>query len=337
MSAFKIEPFEGRALFDVGSFGRAGPGRRDRLTPTEIAQIARTVGRTPEVMVKVLTRNSTDLSSVARHFGYIGRDGDLELETDDGERVSGKQIGRSLIDDWNLELEAHRRTNELTAGEGRKPGKLVHKLMFSMPAGTPPSAVLEATRTLLREEFGLKHRYAFVLHTDEPHPHVHAVVKAVSEQGERLHIRKATLRRWRAEFARHLRAQGVEANATERAVRGQAQKAKLDPIYRAMSDPRRISTHELTKVVGIRHAVAKGAPIAGPGRAQLKATRHSVTNGWVGIADLLNKQGEVSLAQAAARFVERMPSARTETELIIAQLRDEIYERMRVRSTSALR
>ena len=71
------------------------------------------------------------------------------------------------------------------------------------------------------------------MHTDEPHPHVHMVVKAVSEQGERLHIRKATLREWRQEFARHLRALGVPANATERAVRGENRSPKLDGIYRA--------------------------------------------------------------------------------------------------------
>jgi hypothetical protein len=35
-------------------------------------------------------------------------------------------------------------------------------------------------------------RYAFVLHTDESHPHVYLVFKAVSEQGVRLDIHKAT-------------------------------------------------------------------------------------------------------------------------------------------------
>jgi hypothetical protein len=78
--------------------------------------------------------------------------------------------------------------------------------MFSMPAGTPPDKVLAAVKSFAREEFGLKHRYAMVLHTDEPHPHVHMVVKAMSEQGVRLNIRKSTLREWRREFARHLRA-----------------------------------------------------------------------------------------------------------------------------------
>jgi relaxase-like protein len=39
--------------------------------------------------------------------------------------------------------------------------------------------LLPAIKTLTPEEFGLKCRYAMVLHTDEPHPHVHLVVKAI--------------------------------------------------------------------------------------------------------------------------------------------------------------
>src|SRR5437764_6023705 len=105
--------------------------------------------------------------------------------------------------------------------------------MFSMLAGTQPDKVLSAVRSFAREEFGLMHRYAMVLHTDEPHPHVHVVVKAISEQGVRLNIRKTTLREWRQAFARHLRDGGIAANATERAVRGESRTRDIDSIYRA--------------------------------------------------------------------------------------------------------
>lgn len=70
------------------------------------------------------------------------------------------------------------------------------------------------------------------LHTDEPQPHVHMVVKAVNERGVRLNIRKATHREWRREFAKHLRSHEVEGNATERAVRGNRIASKLDGVYR---------------------------------------------------------------------------------------------------------
>ncbi len=110
-----------------------------------------------------------------------------------------------------------------------------------MPAGTPPQKVLTSVKNFAREEFGLKHRYAVVLDTDERHPHVHLVVKALGADDRRLNIRGATLREWRHQFARHLRAEGVAANATPRQVRGQIKPAKTDGIYRAAL--RGASTH----------------------------------------------------------------------------------------------
>jgi len=82
-------------------------------------------------------------------------------------------------------------------------------------------------------KFALKHRYALVLHTDQRIRMFHLVVKATSEQGKRLNIRKETLREWRREFARHLRAKGIAANATTRSVRGVTKIHKSDGIYRA--------------------------------------------------------------------------------------------------------
>src|ERR1700733_3833312 len=96
--------------FDLVSYARRGPGRRDHLSHGEIAQVARTVRRTPEVMVKVLSRGGQDLGAVRRHLDYLRlRDeGELELETDDGQRFSGKAVSKELLEDWDLDLEEHR-------------------------------------------------------------------------------------------------------------------------------------------------------------------------------------------------------------------------------------
>jgi Plasmid recombination enzyme len=66
-----------------------------------------------------------------------------------------------------------------------EPRSCAAKIVFSMPAGTPANKVLAAVKDFAREEFGAKHRYAMVLHTDEPHPHVHMVVKAMGYDGTR--------------------------------------------------------------------------------------------------------------------------------------------------------
>jgi len=305
-------PGECVPLLDIVSLGRRGPQEAGgRLNAEQIEQIRRTVQRAPEVMVKVLGRNINDLNAAARHFDYIGRKGELEIETGDGERLLGR-VGQWLIEDWDLDIDDARRQGDLKATNGRKPPKLVHKLMFSMPPGTPPDKVLTAVRNFAREEFALQHRYAFVLHTDEPHPHVHLVLKAVSEQGSRLNIKKATLRHWRSEFARNLRLLGVSANATERAVRGEGRVNKIDGIYRA--EKRGTSTHIRDRVALTAVELAKGNLLPEPGRQVVLQTRKEVERGWHALEELMNREGERELAADVRRFVEEMPAPRIEKE-----------------------
>ena len=299
-------------LFDLVSHGRGGPRETGRhFTPAQIEQIRRTVQRAPEAVVKVLPRDSNDLKAVGKHLDYIGRYGKLELETDDGARVSGR-AGRTLLDDWDLDIDDVRRQATLAATKGRKPPKLVHKLMFSMPPGTSPDKVLGAVRNFAREEFWGQHRYALTLHTDEPHPHVHLVLKTVSEQGVRLNIKKATLRHWRSEFARNLRLLGVEANATERAVRGETRKAKKDGIYRASQ--RGDSTYVRAQAEAVAAELLKENARIEPGKGTLVETRRRVENGWRSVASLLVKDGHHSLASEVRQFSEQLPPPRTERE-----------------------
>jgi len=271
----------------------------------------------------VLPRDSNDLKAVGKHLDYIGRYGKLELETDDGEHMGGRR-GNGLLDDWDLDIDDVRRQATLAATKGRKPPKLVHKLLFSMPPGTPPDKVLGAVRNLARQEFWGQHRYAFALHTDEAHPHVHLVLKAVSEQGVRLNVKKATLRHWRSEFARNLRLLGVEANATERAVRGETRKAKKDGIYRASQ--RGDSTYVRAQAEAVAAELMKGNIRAEPGKSKLVETRKTVEDSWRSISHRLAKDGHLDLAGDVQRFADRMPPARTERESVADELRQRLRE-----------
>lgn len=321
-------------LLDIVSYGRGGPRETGgRLTSAQLEQIQRTVRRTPEAVVKVLPRASNDFKAVGKHMDYIGRKGDLELETDDGECLSGR-IGKDLLDDWDLDLDDVRRQATLAAKKGRKPPKLVHKLMFSMPPGTPPDKVLGAVRNFAREEFWGQHRYAFVLHTDEAHPHVHLVLKAVSEEGIRLNIKKNTLRAWRSEFARSLRLLGVDANATERAVRGETRKAKRDGIYRASL--RGDSTHIRAQEEAVAAELLRQNVSAELGKRKLVKTREAVKVGWRILADRLAKDGHEHLARDVHGFVDLMSPPQTERELIAHELLERTRD-LRVRDQHATR
>jgi hypothetical protein len=298
-------------LLDIASYARRGPVDRVHLAQEEVQLISRTVRRTPEVMVKVLTMGGHDLAAVGRHFSYLSRDGEVEIETDDGRRLNGQGVEQELIEDWDLDLEEARRAKELRSRPGMMRPKLVHKVVFSMPAGTPPDGLLRAAQAFARETFGAQHRYAMVLHTDEPHPHVHVVVKAVSEEGVRLNIRKATLREWRREFARQLRAQGISANATGRAVRGATRANLSDGTYRALQRGASRQTQEHVGSQGVEQQMAPEAS----SRESLLHTRAQVERGWLAAAEILDRQGQRDLAWYVRRFTEALPPVRTDREL----------------------
>jgi hypothetical protein len=307
------------AIFDLVSFGRRGPGRSDRLSPIQIAQVTRTVRRVPEVLVKV-SGGGTSPKAVTAHFKYLNRRKEFEIESDEGKHLQGRDSIKKLVDDWELNLDAAESNSAYSGRPGRKPTKLVHNIVLSMPAGTPPTKLFAASQSFAREQFALMHRYAMVLHTDQPHPHVHLVVKAMSEEGARMNIRKATLREWRREFARHLREHGIEANATERAIRGVTYPRKLDGIYRSMHDPKRFSTHIQRKVESVATDLLSGGVKARPGKSKLIATRNEVERGWQAISDILARAGQPELAIRARRFADAMAPPQTEREWIAAQL-----------------
>lgn len=309
------EHFVNRPLLDLSSFARRGPYRA--LTPTEVEHIRRTVRRAPEVMVKVLSQPAATGSQVGRHIDYVARDGELELEMDDGRQLSGDDVGTQLIEEWNLDVARAGSAEAVARGDGRTP-RLVHKLVFSMPAGTPPQKVLAAVHGFAREEFGLRHRYAMALHTDEPHPHVHLIVKAVSEDGERLNIRKETLRVWRAGFAAQLRQSGVEANATERAVRGSAHQSRKIGIYRAAERGASTFLRAREQAFVTNPAAVRAADRVG--RGALSQSRQDVVAGWLAVAEVAGQAGLADVAAGVRQFVARMPPVRTDQELIARQL-----------------
>lgn len=265
-----------------------------------------------------VTGGGRKIGNVAAHPAYISQDRELELETDDGQRVS-KAGQKDLLRDWHLDLSAGQyRPPPRSPKKSYRGIKLVHNIVLSMPAPTPPGKVLAAARTFAREKFGLNHRYVMALHTHQQHPHVHLVVKAEGLDGSRLHIHKAMLREWRQDFARMMREQGIAANATPRAVRGRGKGAERDGRYRTKG---RGSSHTLREELeSVAKELVKTGTIKDPARAKLLETRKAVVAGCLGVATLLDRQGETALAAEVRQFVKSMPPVLTDRERLAAEL-----------------
>jgi hypothetical protein len=193
------EPFRHARAQRLSRAGLRDEGKRMR------DQLARTLRRTPEVMVKITNKASSTqgMGAVRRHLRYISRNGRVGLEDQNGDRIAGSEAVRDLartwqLGGWGIPETSHRRE--------------VFNVLLSMPPGTNRQAVRDAARDFAALEFGDGRAYVFAAHDDEAHPHVHLTVQVRGPDGRRLNPRRQNLARWRERFAEQLRAHGVEAN-----------------------------------------------------------------------------------------------------------------------------
>jgi len=171
------------------------------------------VRRAPQVMVK-LVRAPKGMKGISNNLTYISRDGQLEIEDQDGQVILGKDAVADLKAEW--------RDGGMPIAADSTMRDAFH-LVLSMPTRTDPLSVQRAARDFAKREF-TGFQYAMVLHTFEtdpdpnpvPHPHVHLTVKAAGLDGMRLNPRKADLQRWREGFTEALREYGIEATTTSR-------------------------------------------------------------------------------------------------------------------------
>jgi type IV secretion system T-DNA border endonuclease VirD2 len=176
--------------------------------PTARAKLARIVRKAPEVVVKVTGRQRGGVH-VKAHLEYIGRKGEVDIETRDGEILTTKEEVAERAAEWSDTLQWRSRPTVSSVS-----------LIFSMPEGTDPDKVLGAVRALAHGELSDNHDYVLALHTDTPRPHVHLTVQAEGLDRNRFNPRPVQLNRFRERFARELRERGVAAEATPRRARG---------------------------------------------------------------------------------------------------------------------
>lgn len=167
---------------------------------------------------------------------YIARNGDIDLENEDGVIIKKSDL-KLEMNDWITDQLIPDSDAELKASEekeGRNRAADARRLIISCPKGTDPEAFKNAVREFAEETLKSKgYRYVFGmhcksdLHPNEPdHPHVHILIKSVSFDKRRLNLRKSDLRQMRERFAVIARKYGIELNATNRAVRAQNFKSK---------------------------------------------------------------------------------------------------------------
>lgn len=160
----------------------------------------------PQVVVKI-SGSSKGANKAQSHADYIGRNGKVEIEDQDGNKYKGKNEQKELLGAWSA-MGMH---DKHETGSRRE----AFHFVFSMPNGTNPIAMKTAVRNLVKEEFD-GHKFFMAQHLDTDSPHVHVLLNATNDKGERLNPRKQDLHNYRVAFVEKLREQGIEATATRR-------------------------------------------------------------------------------------------------------------------------
>lgn len=205
---------------NAGSF-YSGGGKKTYNKPKSgsgLKNITSAAAKKPEVMVKI-TSGSKGGKSVQNHLDYIGRNGKVSLETNDGQKLSGKTQAKAIKERWaNQDMIDDKSQHRQTLN-----------LVLSMPAKTDPQKIQNAAREFAQHIFS-NHEYVMALHTDTEHPHVHLSVTMQNTRGERMNPRKNDLFEWRVLFAEKMREQGIDCAATKRAHRGRYQKGENSTV-----------------------------------------------------------------------------------------------------------
>jgi len=291
--------------------GRVARSRPDMAPRARLDRIAR---RMPEVMVKI-TGRTRDGGHLKNHLAYIGRNGKLPLEGADGERIQSRGEVAMLVGDWMAEVEADPRR--------RKDSAVSLSIVLSMPPGTDPFRMHDASRAFAGRTFGDSHPYVFAFHTDERHPHVHLTVRTLGHDGRKLNPRKADLERWRQTFAAGLRDRGVEAEATPRRARGIVMKPETRPVHHIRF---RFSRHggppPKVDVAAVRDALDRVRET--PWVEASRARQTSIRRYFVAQALALSRsdlRDDRKLAEDLQTFVKTMPPVRTRAEEIVSRVR----------------
>lgn len=304
------------------------------VSASDKATLARVVRGAPEVIVKVTkpakvgrdgkqiaVNQRTESVRVAAHIDYISRNGKIELETSDGDRVRGKAAASEFAAEWLL-MHDETRANGFATDRTR----ITTSMVMSMPAKVNAEAVKDAVRSLAEDEFGGRHDYVMALHTDTKHPHVHLTVRTVGHDGIKLNLRKADLQHLRDQFAQRLRQRGIEAEATPRHARGVTRKSDKMPVYKARQKGKPVRVGEAKQAEVIRDMQAHGGRLPDyPWDNALLNRRNRVIGTYRKAATALALSDDPD-DQALARDTERYAAQLTELRTERAQIASDVSQ-----------
>ncbi len=167
--------------------------------------------RSKEVVTKI-TGNSKNFDVFKRHIEYITREYKLPLYDNEGNKYEGKEEIKEFVKNYNFD-DAIPQYKELKGKERRE----VMNFVFSMKEHntTPPDKLIKAVIKTIKEKYP-DNPVCFSYHGDTDNPHVHCDLRIQDINGNRIDLKHKDRYDLRREFAKNLKALGIEAYATRK-------------------------------------------------------------------------------------------------------------------------
>jgi hypothetical protein len=199
------------------------------------------------------------VEGAARLLCRLSQDGATVATTSSGSPIDTHEGNWVVANSWKRGLRS------------REQRDAAHIILSAKP-GTDPESFLDAARATLRREFS-GHAFAFALHTDRKHLHVHAVVQMTNGHGERIDPEIPDFRRWRETMAEEARRHHIPMEATSRF-------EKANPPAYKLRDVRMMERGGAPEHVRRRVDAVQTNAIHVPKRAEGRAHAAKAAAGW---------------------------------------------------------
>ena len=234
---------------EAGKLARIHDNRKSlgRLSET----IKDTFGRATEIGPAQWSHGPEGMTRQMREASLRGA---LPLATSTGTMIDSPEAAHEVAKSWKRDLRSH------------SPRDTAHIIISAKP-GTPRDMFVGAARATLAREFA-GHKYAFSLHSDRAHLHVHAIVRMDNAEGKRLHPNIGDFKRWRETMAHQARERHIAMEPSSRFDQALTPAYKLGDV-RAMA--RGTPTEAQRRRVEARQTRAVHIPTRDEGRARAQA------------------------------------------------------------------
>lgn len=312
-----------------------GKVRRVRNKTPDLKKAVKIAKGSPEVMVK-MTGCTKSLGHMHNHLDYLSRNGKIELEDDRGNIYKDKDAGKEIAKEWKDEHEIKRNTKREQSAS-----RLSTTIVFSMPFGTPPEAVKDAVRELAKQEFQGKYNYVMALHKDTDSPHAHLCICNKGINGQKnLHFTREEMDALRGKFAEKMQEQGIDAEATPRAMRGVVKKSERIAAVKARErlqdkGERLNKDKKLVQEVVAERRGLKAKPVE-PWNANIQKQQTEIRQAWANIHEELKAQGKKEDAEAVKKFIESMPKIETRKQELFRRFDEAMKDKDRQKQPQEL-